>query len=62
MSLKLPQVIDDADKALKAAVMGEVVTTTVSLLETNPSVPYLCYNLQALASNKAIDGALKQVI
>jgi hypothetical protein len=53
--------IDDADKTAKAAVMGEVVSTTVALLGANPSLPYLVYNLQALANNKAIDGALKQV-
>ena len=46
--------IDDADKLTKTVVMGEVVSTTVAL-------PYPVYNLQALANNKAIDGALKQV-
>jgi len=53
--------IDDEDRARKAAVMGEVVNTTVALLGANPGLPYLVYNLQALANNKAVDGALKQV-
>jgi len=57
----IKKVIDDEDKARKTAVMGEVVKTTVALLEANPKVPYLVYNLEALANNKAIDGALKQV-
>jgi len=55
------KVIDDADKVAKAAVMGSVVATTVALLGANKDIPYLVYNLEALANNKAIDGALKQV-
>merc|ERR1712088_607102 len=39
----------------------KVVNTTVALLGANPGLPYLVYNLQALANNKAVDGALKQV-
>jgi len=57
----IKKVIDEEDKAKKAAVAGEVVKTTVALLEANPNLPYLVYNLEALANNKAIDGALKQV-
>jgi len=53
--------IDDADKARKNAVMGEVVEITKSLLKSNPNLPYLVYNLDAFANNKALDGALKQV-
>merc|ERR1719150_633736 len=53
--------IDDADRAKKNAVMGEVVETVKSLLKANPNLPYLVHNLEAFASNKAVDGALKQV-
>jgi len=53
--------IDDEDRARKNAVMGEVVETTKSLLQANTSLPYLVYKLDALANNKAVDGALKQV-
>ena len=54
-------VIDDQDRARKAAVMGEVVEVTKALLAGNPNLPYLVYELNAFASNKALDGALKQV-
>ena len=53
--------IDDADRARKNAVMGEVVEHTKALLKANPDLPYLVYNLDAFANNKAVDGALKQV-
>jgi len=53
--------IDDADRAKKAAVMGEVVEHTKALLKANPNLPYIVYNLDAFANNKAVDGALKQV-
>merc|ERR1719219_2076415 len=53
--------IDDADRAKKNAVMGEVVEHAKTLLKSNPNLPYLVYNLEAFASNKAVDGALKQV-
>ena len=53
--------IDDADRARKAAVMGEVVEFAKALLKANPNLPYLVYTLDAFANNKAVDGALKQV-
>merc|ERR1719290_570263 len=55
------KIIDDQDRARKAAVMGEVVEVTKALLAGNPNLPYLVYELNAFASNKALDGALKQV-
>jgi len=55
------KIIDDQDRARKAAVMGEVVEVTKALLSANPNLPYLVYELNALAQNKAVDGALKQV-
>jgi len=53
--------LDDADRAAKAAVMGEVVAAAAALISANPGLPYLVYELPALANNKAVDGALKQV-
>ena len=53
--------IDDADRAKKNAVMGEVVEHAKALLKANPGLPYLVYNLHAFANNKAVDSALKQV-
>ena len=53
--------IDDADRAKKNAVMGEVVESAKVLLKSNPNLPYLVHNLEAFANNKAVDGALKQV-
>ena len=32
-----------------------------ALLTANPGLPYLVFELEAFANNKAIDGALKQV-
>ena len=61
MLKKIKKEIDDADRAKKAAVMGEVVDHTKALLNANPNLPYLVYNLDAFANNKAVDGALKQV-
>jgi len=55
------KLIDDQDRARKAAVMGEVVEVTKALLTANPNLPYLVYELNAFAQNKAVDGALKQV-
>jgi len=55
------KVIDDEDRAKKASVMGTVVDITKGLLSTNPALPYLIYNLEAFANNKAVDGALKQI-
>jgi len=57
----LKKVIDDEDRAKKNAVLGEVVETSKALLEANPKLSYLVYHLEAFASNKAVDGALKQV-
>merc|ERR1719347_1109081 len=57
----IKKVIDDEDRAKKAAVMGEVVEAAKALLGANPSLPYLVYHLEAFANNKAVDGALKQV-
>merc|ERR1719445_646438 len=57
----IKKVIDDEDRARKAAVMGEVVEAAKALLGANPSLPYLVYHLEAFANNKAVDGALKQV-
>ena len=53
--------IDDEDRAKKAAVMGDVVEAAKAILTANPGLPYLVCELEAYASNKAIDGALKQV-
>merc|ERR1711970_1477501 len=57
----IKKVIDDEDRARKAAVMGEVVEAAKALLGANPFLPYLVYHLEAFANNKAVDGALKQV-
>merc|ERR1719219_2461710 len=54
--------IDDADRAKKNAVLGDVVENAKVLLKSNPNLPYLVYNLEAFASNKAVDGALKELI
>merc|ERR1719244_58072 len=61
MRKNIKKVIDDEDRARKAAVMGEVVEAAKALLGANPSLPYLVYHLEAFANNKAVDGALKQV-
>lgn len=53
--------IDDKDRARKAALLTEVVESVKSLLTSNPDLPYLVYELNAMAQNKALDGALKQV-
>merc|ERR1719347_1071763 len=55
------KVIDDEDRAKKASVMGTVVDIIKGLLSTTPALPYLVYNLEAFANNKAVDGALKQI-
>ena len=57
----IKKVIDDEARAKKAAVLGEVVEATKVLLAANPGLTYLVHNLAALADNKAVDGALKQV-
>lgn len=53
--------IDDKDRARKAALLGEVVDKAKAVLVANPDLPYLVYQLDACAQNKALDGALKQV-
>ncbi len=55
------KVIDDKDKAMKAKVMTEVVEKAKTILNANKDLPFLVYELNALAQNKALDGALKQV-
>jgi alanyl-tRNA synthetase len=54
------KVIDDKDRARKASVISEVVETAKAVLTDNPSIPFLVYELNAYAQNKALDGALKQ--
>lgn len=53
--------IDDQDRARKASVLSEVAETAKAVLAANPSIPFLVYEFNAYAQNKALDGALKQV-
>ncbi len=39
-----------------------MVEKAKALLTNNPNLPYLIYHLNACAQNKALDGALKQVM
>ena len=55
------KVIDDQDRARKASVLSEVAETAKAVLAANPSIPFLVYEFNAYAQNKALDGALKQV-
>ena len=57
----MKKTIDDKDRARKASVLTEVAETAKALLLANPSIPFLVYELNAYAQNKALDGALKQV-
>jgi len=57
----LKKTVDDRDKAKKAAVMTEIVETAKALCNANKEVPFIVYELNAFAQNKALDGALKQV-
>jgi hypothetical protein len=53
--------IDDKDRARKASVLNVVADTAKSILQANPGLPFLVYDFNAYAQNKALDGALKQV-
>merc|ERR1719385_46687 len=57
----LKKTVDDRDKAKKAAVMTEIVETAKALCNANKEAPFIVYELNAYAQNKALDGALKQV-
>ena len=62
MALKgLKKSIDDRDRARKAAVLVKVVEDAKKLIQANKDIPYIIYELDAYAQNKALDGALKQV-
>ena len=54
--------IDDKNRARKAALMTECVETMKTILGENKDLPYIVHVLNACAQNKAMDGALKQVI
>ncbi len=57
----LKKKIDDKDRERKAAVITETANFAKTLLESNPGLPFLVFELNAFAQNKALDGALKQV-
>jgi len=42
-------------------VLNQVAETSKALIEANKDSPYIVFELDAFAQNKALDGALKQV-
>jgi alanyl-tRNA synthetase len=57
----LKKTIDDKDREMKAGVTNDVVELAKTILTSNPNLPFLVYEFNAFAQNKALDGALKQV-
>ena len=54
--------LDDADRAMKAALINNVVDSTKALVGANAGLPFLVHRCDdAAAQNKIVDAALKQV-
>lgn len=57
----LKKMLDDKERALKAAVAVTVVEKAKELCLASPNVPFLVQKLDAFNNTKALDAALKQV-
>jgi len=58
----LKKSLDDADRAMKAALINNVVDSTKALVGANAGLPFLVHRCDdAAAQNKIVDAALKQV-
>ncbi|KAK3603819.1 hypothetical protein CHS0354_042820 [Potamilus streckersoni] len=58
---ELKMKLDDQDKAMKAAIMTEVVEEAKKLLESNPNQKCIVHEFKAGSNAKALDAAMKQV-
>jgi len=56
----MKKILDDKDRARKAAVIVEVGDQAKSFIEANPDQTFVVHEFQAGSNAKALDGALKQ--
>lgn len=57
----LKKMLDDKDRATKAAIANQVVELIKEFVKANPNMPILVKELKAFNNTKALDTALKQV-
>ncbi|XP_072013777.1 alanine--tRNA ligase, cytoplasmic-like [Amphiura filiformis] len=57
---ELKKIMDDLDKARKAAIVQNAKETAKKMIAENPDVPYVVARLEAGANSKALDAALKE--
>lgn len=57
----MKKVLDDKDRAMKAAVANSVVEKVKELCQESPNTPYLVRKLDAFSNTKALNAALMQV-